>query len=878
MNNVLLFGKTKKTTKLMLWLLVCFSLMFASCTGSTVEEAIPGSAVESEPLTLPEEIVLISDFGLGIANISGTVKEETLDWMELPMNQYAVVLVDAVPFLTTQPDLSDLRIYKTASLNDDGGYAVDLPQQLADDNDMQVMMLTVENQDCLIPGNQLFYCWDAELSSIAFEDSSQSSIIDGQVLVWAADDGQSFPESIGTDGKYFTDDDELKSLQPGYTIVDLGATPFAFDHQAEGEMALFSNYDSSTGDLSELTYTEAFERIFNDMREGYAFNGVEGKEPDWDAVYELIYPQVQAAEEKEDVNDWISALNAYTQQFSDSHVSISGDVVDDWVEEKYSHGYIFYFNLLSNGDMVYTRGIKSQQYAENERNIRENFVKSWKDENYNNNLIYNRNVLSNSDLNYPFSINPNIENERFVYYIMGYKLSEIYKTPIQEKINDVVPIFGSYSNPDMYYRAQVRDITHTFVEKGPKFGLENFFGYSHEDMYKFADAYVITSDVDYSIAYDPSSPVVTYHTDTGIGVLVIHSDEHDLKTTLDLFEKSLAQFAESNVQKIMIDMRDSDENRFINYAGFFSTSDLMIGEMDWNQFGAINGKPRIQKFVSHPQDPQYSFEKIAILTGEKCKDACEADVYALGLLPQTTIYGETSTFGSFSITVENPYILPGEIYFNFSTGLIKDENNNLLIEGSGVPIDVPLEERLSTYLNDYDWRLSLLNYMVAYENELNIVPNNGPQPLKLSEAEANDLIDEIEQRDIEYLSIDAYPALYQPINYEYRVFVQDPGKLIVSKKWCTEVPDLTINKGEEMNLEFIVDGSKVDEDYLHTNIIFRNDYKCWVKFAVLDNWEPGKHLVRINTEITGRFFEDGIHWYDEGYYTDVYTVVVKESE
>jgi hypothetical protein len=46
----------------------------------------------------------------------------------------------------------------------------------------------------------------------------------------------------------------------------------------------------------------------------------------------------------------------------------------------------------------------------------------------------------------------------------------------------------------------------------------------------------------------------------------------------------------------------------------------------------------------------------------------------------------------------------------------------------------------------------------------------------------------------------------------------------------------------------------------------------------LDNWEPGKHLVRINTEITGRFFEDGIHWYDEGYYTDVYTVVVKESE
>jgi hypothetical protein len=813
------------------WLALCFSLVLSSFSENQPEQTEIEPTNEPEIVfTLPKEIVSISNMDLGIASISGIINEENLNWEDQYMSQYAVLLVDAKPFLTMQADMSDLQVYEAVLLLDDG-FEIDLPQKPAAENSMQIMMLAVEDKDCLISGNQLISCWDAELSSIAFEDASQSVVVDGQLLVWAADDGQSFPDSIGADGMFFTDDDELLTLEPGYTLIDLGTKPFTFEHQAGGEIALYSNYDPSTRDLSELTYTEAFDHIFNDMREGYAFNGVEGKEPDWDAVYELIYPQVQAAEKSGDVNDWISALNAFTQQFSDSHVSVSGEAVNDWVDEKYSHGYIFYFDLLSNGDIVYTNGPVAD-----------------------------------------------MEWERFDYYFWGYKLVEIYKTPVEDKINEILPVFGSYSSPEMYYRAQVRDMTHTLTEKIPKFGLKEFDGYVFEDRRKPADENVISAENEYEISYDPSQPISVFQSYPGIGIITIHTDGHNMQTALDIFDESLAEFENLNVDTIIIDLRDSEEYRFMNYAGYFSDTSMELGEMAWRQFGDLEGKMRTQALQSIPNKHQYSFDKIAVLTDERCKDACEADVYALSQLPQTTVYGETPTFGSFSIVGSTPYTLPDNIAFNYSSGNIHDENGNLLIEGTGVPFNIQIEETQSTFLLDYDWQILLLHNMLVFADEMNIVPDTIPQPLELSEEEADEIIDEFYQRDIEQLSIDEYALSYMPINYSYRVFLLDPGKEIISRKWCTTVPDLSLYKGEEMNFDFIVDGQHIDENYFKVRIMNKGPYKCWVKFAVLDNWEPGVHHMKIDTNIFGRLVYDGGNWYDQGDYSEEYTIVVKESE
>ncbi len=46
-------------------------------------------------------------------------------------------------------------------------------------------------------------------------------------------------------------------------------------------------------DLSSLSYTQAFDEMFAVIRRDYAFNGVAGKEPDWEALYAEIRPRVE---------------------------------------------------------------------------------------------------------------------------------------------------------------------------------------------------------------------------------------------------------------------------------------------------------------------------------------------------------------------------------------------------------------------------------------------------------------------------------------------------------------------------------------------------------------------------------------------------------
>ncbi len=812
-----------------LWIFLCGSLLLSACTGN---QTVGNGLVSMLPALLPEEIIQIADLDLGISALTGTVDLDFLESLEnLGREDYALVLTDAIPLLSGEADLSDLQMIATAEMDENGAFEIPLPQRLSTDSSLHVLAVTVEKKECLIPENQFLYCWDNEISSLAFADPAQSIVDGGSLLVWAADDQQTFPEDIGADKKFFTEDDVPEHLLSGFSLVDLSASPYAFYRDDVSAISLHSNYDPSARDLSTMSYTQAFDRIFADMRAGYAFNGVEGKEPDWDAVYALIYPQLQAAEEKADGNAWVSALNAYTQQFSDSHVSISGNVVDQWVEEKYSHGYIYYFTPLSNGDIIYTQGTTS-----------------------------------------------NIEQERFEYYYLGYKLAEINKKPIEEEIKKVVPIFGSYSNPEMQYRAQVRDISHTFIEPGPKFGLLDPFGYVRIDAYKFANAYTITAADDYKAQYNPTIPVTSIRLPSDIGLITIHSDGHQPQRTKDLFEAALRDFDLADVNTILIDMRDSAESRFFNYAGYFSDAKLELGEMHWPQFGDSTAKKREQNWISNPQNVQYSFEKIAVLTGEHCKDGCEAEVYALSLLPQTTLYGETSTFGSFSITGTKAYVLPDQVDFNYSSGLVQTADGRLLIEGTGVQPDVMIEQRLSTYLHDYDWQLPYVEDLLAFESEMQTVPDSIPQPLELSEEELNDLIDEVDQRDIEYLSYDSYPEVFRNLPYTYRVFVEDPGELIVSEKWCSANSLTTYNAIKGMNIEFIVDGQRIDEKYHLTRIIHQGIYSCWLKMVVLDNWSVGAHQVKINTAVSGRFLFDGKHWVRDGSYSEDYTVVVKESE
>ncbi len=126
----------------------------------------------------------------------------------------------------------------------------------------------------------------AQIAPLSFE------IGGGYVLVWASETGATFPRSVGPDGELFTADDPQMVLPAGWSAVSLDGDIFDLIHEPTVEMPLLEN-TGQLNDYSDLSYTEAWERLFARARLTYPFTAEKGI--DWDAIYREVTPLVDAA-------------------------------------------------------------------------------------------------------------------------------------------------------------------------------------------------------------------------------------------------------------------------------------------------------------------------------------------------------------------------------------------------------------------------------------------------------------------------------------------------------------------------------------------------------------------------------------------------------
>jgi C-terminal processing protease CtpA/Prc len=99
------------------------------------------------------------------------------------------------------------------------------------------------------------------------------------------------------------------------------------------EMTLYEPADVAVKDFSALSYTEAFNKMYEIMRKEYAFNGIAGKQPDWDAVYAELAPKVANAQDARDPYAYYLALRDLMMKFKDGHVGFSGGAYDSQYNE-----------------------------------------------------------------------------------------------------------------------------------------------------------------------------------------------------------------------------------------------------------------------------------------------------------------------------------------------------------------------------------------------------------------------------------------------------------------------------------------------------------------------------------------------------------------
>ena len=159
--------------------------------------------------------------------------------------------------------------------------------------------------------------WPTYLASVKTDTENEDEVIGGSLVVWAPDASQQFPTGFGADGKLFTDDDPVGPIPSGYSIVNLDSNPFTVSQVTQPKLELFEPKDVAIKDYSGDTYTKAFDKMFNLVKLEYAFNGIEGKQPEWDKVYAEIKPRVEEAEKNSDPKAFFLALR-------DLHLCLQG--------------------------------------------------------------------------------------------------------------------------------------------------------------------------------------------------------------------------------------------------------------------------------------------------------------------------------------------------------------------------------------------------------------------------------------------------------------------------------------------------------------------------------------------------------------------------
>ncbi len=488
--------------------------------------------------------------------------------------------------------------------------------------------------------------WPSYMASVKTDSENQDEVIGGKLLVWAPDGGQMFPSSFGDDGLLFTKDDPVASLPAGYSIVDLDKKPFEVSQPVEGDLPLYEPSDVALKDYSALTYREAFDKMFENIRKEYAFNGVEGKEPDWDSLYAKLSPRVDQAQAAGDAEAFFAVIQDYTFAFHDGHVG-AGSELADWVNAgATAGGYGLAIRTLDDGRVLVTyltRGGPAEKAG----------------------------------------------------IQLGAEVTAFNGTPIAKAIEAVEPLSGPFSTDFGLRYQQERYLLRaplgtnadiSYRNPGGSPAVASLTASDERDSFRVTSLYA---------GYDPISLPVEYTIlDSGIGYIRINSNYDDLGLVIRIFERALNIFELTQVPGIIIDMRVNSGGAPLGLAGFLHDQDIIMGQLEYYSEKTGRFEPEGPPDKVYPNVEQYRFDGMALLVGQACYSACEIEAYGFSQVPGMIVVGEYPTGGVEAEVSRGQYLLPEGIQLQVPTGRYTLPDGSIFLEGKGVQptLKVPIDE------------------------------------------------------------------------------------------------------------------------------------------------------------------------------------------
>ena len=642
--------------------------------------------------------------------------------------------------------------------------------------------------------------WPTYLASVKTDTENEDEVIGGSLVVWSPDADQQFPTGFGADGKLFTEDDPVGPIPEGYSIVNLDTDTFTVSQDLIPSLELFEPKDVAIKDFSGDSYTDAFDKMFELVKKEYAFNGIEGKQPDWDKVYAEIKPRVEEAEKNSDPTAFYLALQDFTYAFKDGHVGLNGgDIANQLFAESTGGGFGFAQTELDDGRVV---------------------------------VSY---VTSGGPAD-----NAGVE--------VGAEVLEFNGKPISEAIASVTPPTLPASMESSIRYQQARYLLRTSVGTEAAIKFKNPDGKTLDTVLKSVPENESHRYTSIYKGFDSNALPVEYKIlDSGVGYVKINSNYDDLGLIIKLFERALKVFEANGVPGIVIDMRQNSGGANLGLAGFLTDQEIPMGQLEY--FSEQTGKfePEGLRSKVLPNENQYRFDKVVLLVGQACASACELEAYGFSQVPGAIVVGTTPSAGVEAEVARGQFVFPEGFSMQVPTGRFTLPDGSIFLEGQGVPLTlrVPVDENYA--LSPEDQILKAGERAVLEPLGAGIVPS-GPPEFSGGDAALQELSRGL--RQLEEAAREQYGAneLAQAGTFSYTIPLGESEALMWAWGWCASTQEILDGNYEQIALEFNLDGNNIpSKDFLLYD--FSNGgMPCRAYIGVLDKWPAGEH--HLSTTVT----------------------------
>jgi C-terminal processing protease CtpA/Prc len=806
-------------------LVIAASLAFSACAPKS-----PDEDPASQPHTITGSYSVSNDFVLATYYVENAValidmhgfviRDE--EW-ELPVDS------QVLGFMTFDPETLS-GTYELSLPQLPQGEFNDLDNDGDEDQGVQVFAVGYSpnlSDGPFSEGDDRSFGWPTYLASIKTDTENDDEVIGGKLVVWAADDDQEFPTGYGDDGNLFTSDDPVAALPAGYTIVDLDASPFAYVQVADPELNLYEPADVAIKDFSALSYTEAFDGMFEIVRKEYAFNGIEGKQPDWDGLYAELKPRVEQAEQDADANSFYLAIRDFTWAFNDGHVGLDGGSFGDQdFQTITSGGYGFAIRGLDDGRVVVLYVLDGGPAALAGMEVGAEVTA------FNNEPI--EQAIAGAQ---PYSLQSAPYAIR--YQKMRYLLAAEPGTPAEV----------TFINPG----GASQTAALTAVPERQSFSRTSLYFGVDTDKLLPVDMEVITEG------------------NAEVGYIRVNSNYDDLNLVVRLFERALQQFEAREVAGIVIDMRYNNGGAPLGLAGFLHDQVILMGQLEYyseatGKFEADGLRERV-----YPNTNQYRFDKMVLLVGPACFSACEIEAYGFSQVPGMIVVGQYPTGGVEAEVARGQFSLPEGLSLQVPTGRFTLPDGSIFLEGQGVPptLDVPVDE--TNIFSEADVVLDAGVAAVLQPLGAGIAPSGPPKVAGHADAESaltsGTAFLEDNAREVYDAAVFAAPG-----RVTFSVPLRDESA-IWAYVWCAADADTLAQNLENIQLSFVLDGEEVPLGDMSTFETEFNGQQCRLTYTALSDWPAGEHHLTTTATFTAAI-NDGSADYDAGDYVLEYTVYV----